>query len=85
MKLEIYQLYQCAYIFDKQLDEIIINKVNRVQNWLISPSKRDGQFGEEMCIFFVDNGYYKCDANGVKNSLQNLVMMGYLNYATELG
>ena len=34
---------------------------------------------------FVDNEYCKCDAIGVKNSLQKLVMMGYITYATEPG
>ena len=60
-------------MFDKQLDEMIINTVNQAPNWLISPNKRDGQFDEEKFIFLVDNEYYKCDTYGVKNSLQKLV------------
>ena len=38
-------------MFDKQLDEKIINMENQAPNWLISPNKRDGQFDEEKCIF----------------------------------
>ena len=45
-------------MFDKQLDEMIINTVNQAPNWLIPPNKRDGQFDEEKFIFLVDNEYY---------------------------
>ena len=58
-------------MFDKRLDEIILNMVNQAQNWLISQNKKEIVIDHwsiwwKKVHIFVDNEYYKYDTNGKK-------------------
>ena len=60
-------------MFDKKLDEMIVNMVNQI-DWFRQIKEMVKRLRE--VHIFVDIEYYNCDVNGIKNSLQKLVMMG---------